>query len=184
MTTFDADLWLKAMINSAESGTADSFDSALIVLSTFCWQVDRQQHPDREILNYLSRAFRKIQQGEAVEKALGLKRKKGKPKSRPLRDLNIAVLVKRSMIGCLTESDFMCNLHLTASPDRLLEYIEMHEPPRGRTFESACEFVGYVCELGPDAVKKIYGQIKRIFPEVFSATTEKELEERLYGKAE
>ncbi len=178
---FDPDAWLKAVIGSAEAGTGDSHESARILLNTFCWQVDRLQQPDWKLLEYLSRAFRKAEAGTPIDTALGLRRKKGKPKASVLRDANIAVFVKRLMIGCLTDFNLLTNLHVSVSEERLKECIETHKAPRGRTLEEACDFIGHVCNLGPDVVKKIYCDVKKLMPEAFAATTQAELEKRLYG---
>src|ERR1700722_13399605 len=101
MEQFDKDVWLQAVIASAESGTGASHESAALLLNTFCWQVERQQAPDWMILEYLSRGFRRAESGTPIDLALGLRRKKGNPRSPVLRDINIAIFVKRLMIGCL-----------------------------------------------------------------------------------
>ena len=94
--------WISHIIDEIEMGTADPINADLL-LECFCNSFDNQEKIPKELLRYLRNAFKAyINQEKKIDVALGISRKKGRPKADPEKRIKMATEVLRLRLQDIT----------------------------------------------------------------------------------
>lgn len=120
--------WPASLVELAEEGRREP---ALDVLSEFCNAVEMDHVPHEEVLRYLSRAFRKILDGDKPVDALNLKG----PKHRPASDhaAERRILVAREVVRRMANG---------STQEQAIEATRKHQHVSRSTVEKALDHGG------------------------------------------